>query len=136
MNALRRFFFALAIAMGASLVMVSAQDYGSGPPPGVQSQFEQARTNAMNALSADHRSKVQAIMDQVNNGSLSRQDGASQIDGILTSSESSAVLDQAQMLREAMQQSGGHRGFGGGGGGNHKPDAGRFLLMVSHPPQQ
>ncbi len=137
---------ALAFALFALPIAAPAQQFpGDGPPPEVRAQMEQARTdarnNAMNSLSADHRAKVQAIATQVENGSLSREDASSQIDGILTPQEQQAVLAQMQKMRDAMHAamaahnnadgSGGHPG----GPQHRKPDAGRFLLMLNgHPP--
>lgn len=83
----------------------SAQEYG--PPPQMRTQMEQVRNNAkaaaLNALSPDHRNRVQAIVDQVNSGSLDRQAAAQQIDAILTPSESQAVLAQGTKMRDAMR---------------------------------
>jgi hypothetical protein len=117
----------------------------------MRAQFEQARTQAktaaFNDLSADHRAKVQAIIDRVQSGSLDPRDAGSQIDAILTPAESQAVLGEAQKLRDAMRQLFAAQGGGGfsgqrpggeagahRGGMNRKPDAGRFLLMVSRQP--
>ncbi len=146
---------ALALALFALPVAAPAQQFpGDGPPPEVRAQMEQARTdaknNAMNALSADHRAKVQAIVSQVENGSLSREDASKQIDRILTPQEQQAVLGQMQKMRDAMHAAMAARNNDGGPGGpggppgaaqRRAPDAGRFLLMLnghrpSPPPQQ
>ena len=102
-----------------------------------------AKTAAFNALSADHRARVQAIIDQVNGGSLDRRSAAQQIDAVLTPSETQAVLAQQAKMREEMHavfaQSGqGGPGPGGPGAGGHgpeggqhrQPDAGRTLVML------
>ena len=97
----------------------------------------QAKTAAFNDLSADHRAKVQAILAQVQSGSLEPQDAASQIDAVLSPSESQAVLGEAQKMRDAMQKAFGNDGPPRGMM-NRKPDAGRVLLMLSRsrrPPQ-
>lgn len=70
-----------------------------GPPPQFQQAREAAKTAALNDLSPDHRAKVQAIAQQVQSGSLSVQDAAKQIDGILSANETQAVLSEQQNLR-------------------------------------
>lgn len=110
-----------------------------GPPPEMRAQMEQLRTQyktaVLNDLSADHRAKVQAILAQVQSGSLDPRDASGQIDGILSPAETQAVLGEAQKLHDAMRkamaqaQAQHHRGMAG-----HKPDAGRFLMMLSMPP--
>lgn len=121
------------------------------PDQGVVTQMQQARdaakTAALNDLTPDHRTKVEAIAQQVQSGSLSSQDAAKQIDGMLTDTETQAVLGEQQKLRDAMRQAfgasggtgggfgsgggrfGGHGGFGGRQG-NRTPDAGQFLLTL------
>ena len=90
----------------------------------------------MNDLSADHRAKVQAIVTQVQNGSLDPRSGATQIDAILSPAESQAVLSEAQKLhdtmRKAMQNPGPPHPM------HRKRDAGRFLMMLNmrFPPPQ
>ncbi len=158
MNRMRKAFYAalvLAISLPAAAWAQSAQ--GQGPPPEMRAQMDQVRQNAQTAvsndLSADHRSKVQAIVAQVNNGSLSRQDASAQIDAILSPAESKAILADQQKTRAAMRQifqnanegggPGGPGGYGGrppgagngGPGANRTPDAGRFVLMVFATPQ-
>jgi hypothetical protein len=138
------------LALGTPIA-ASAQMFpgGDGPPPEVRAQMEQARTNAkaaaFNDLSADHRAKVEAIVAKFNDGSLEPADAASQIDAILTPDEAKAVLAEQQKLRDAMRQAfaaanGGNAperpGGYGSRGANRKPDAGRFLLMVSRQPRQ
>ncbi len=134
----------LAAVSLAACGRVHAQN--EGPPAQVRSQIQQirsdAKTAAFNALSADHRSRVQSIIDQFNSGSLDRDTAASQIDGVLTPSESQAVLAQQTKMRDALRaafaQSGqsGSTGQGGwhrpgGARGTHRPpDAGRTLLML------
>ncbi len=110
---------------------------GQGPPPEVRARFEQARTQAktaaFNDLSPDHRAKIQAISAQVQDGSLDRRAASAQIDAMLSPSETQAVLGEAQKLRDALQKT-----FAGEGPSqpmNRKPDAGRFLLMVSGQPR-
>ncbi|MBV9440719.1 MAG: hypothetical protein JOZ24_12065 [Candidatus Eremiobacteraeota bacterium] len=77
---------------------------------------DDARVAAYAALSADHRTKVQAIIDQVNAGKLTDPRGAAQqIDAILTPDESKAVLAQHDKLRAAMEQA--HAAMGGPNGG-------------------
>ncbi len=127
----------LAFALTASFLplAIGAQEPpgppGDGPPPEMRAQMEQlrtqAQTNAMNALSADHRAKVQAIVAQVEGGSLSREDATKQIDALLTPDESRAVLAQGQKMHEAMQAV-----FTHSPRPNHRtPDAGMLLLMLN-----
>lgn len=114
----------------------------SGPPsPEMRAQFEQMRsqykTAALNDLSADHRGKVQAILAQVQSGSLDPRDASKQIDGILSQSEAQAVLGEAQKMHDAMRKAmaGGAPPPHAGGMMHRKPDAGRFLMMLSMPPR-
>lgn len=126
----------------AALAQAAPPDAPPGGPPSPQmrAQFEQLRsqykTAALNDLSADHRGKVQAILAQVQSGSLDPRDASEQIDGILSQSEAQAVLGEAQKMHDAM-----HKAMAGGApphaGGmmRRKPDAGRFLMMLSMPPR-
>lgn len=146
MNSLRNVLLAgvvMALVSPVAALAQAAPPDGppQGPPPEMRAQFEQARdqakTAAMNDLSADHRAKVQAIIAQVQSGSLDPRDAGTQIDGILSPSESQAVLGEAQKLRDAM-----HKAMQNAGPPrnhmNHKPDAGRILMMLNlgpRPPQ-
>jgi hypothetical protein len=139
-----------ALVFPAAALAQSAPDGGYGPPPEVRAQLEQARsqakTAAFNDLSADHRTKVQAIIAQVQDGSLDPRDASTQIDAILSPAESQAVLGEGQKLRDTMRQvfaAQGGPSFGGGQrpggdnarrGMNRKPDAGRILIMLSREP--
>lgn len=102
-----------------------------------------AKTNAFNALSAQHRTQVQKTIDQFNAGSIDRDTAASQIDAVLTPGESQAVLAAQSKMRDAMRaafaqsengQQSPHGGWGHRGGmmgGHHRQrDAGRTLLML------
>ena len=164
---MKRIVFALALALGVAPLVAAAQGApGGGPPPEMRAKMEQmrgdAKTASYNALSGDHRMKVQAIVDKFNSGSLADpRDAASQIDAILAPDETKAVLTQRQSMREAMRaafaQNGGSAGAGGQNGpggqarGGEGPsgqagsmqhhdggqaDAGRFLLGVSADPQK
>jgi hypothetical protein len=119
----------LALALGVTPAVAAAQaGPGGGPPGDMRAKMEQARSDAKtasyNALSADHRAKVQAIVDQFDAGTLTDpRAAASRIDAVLTPDETTAVLAQRQALRSAMEQS---MGAGGGppGAGGGPPDAG------------
>ncbi len=130
--------FAALLSPVAALAQMAP---GDGPPPEVRAQFEQARSQAQTAtmsdLSPEHRAKVQAILAQVQSGSLDRRAASSQIDSLLSPAESQAVLGEAQKMRDAMRKAAAnaqqtdHM--------NRKPDAGRVLLMLNlapRPPQQ
>ncbi len=150
---------ALFIAAISLTATVAAQAQEQGPPSQIRAQMEQirssARTAAFNDLSSDHRARVQAIINQVNSGSLDRQAAAQQIDEVLSPSESQAILAQGSKMRDAMRtmyqqrfqqngaesqsagaqgwHGGGQRGPGGPGGSGMQrraPDAGRMLLML------
>ena len=142
------FLLATAILPFATATTL-AQTPPEGPPPAVRAQMQQlhdsAKTNAFNALSADHRARVQAILDQVNAGSLDRRAAATQIDAILSPGESQAVLNEQKKMRDAMRAyfaqnpppgGTGQRAERGGPGGpgngqrTHTPDAGRTLVML------
>lgn len=139
MKSLRNLLLAGAFTVLASPLAALAQaappppDGPPGPPPEMRAQFEQARnqarTAAMNDLSADHRTKVQAILAQVQAGSLDPRDAATQIDGVLSPSESQAVLGEMKKMHDAM-----HKAMQNPGPPRHmnrKPDAGRALMMLN-----
>jgi hypothetical protein len=77
---------------------------------------------------------VQAILAQVQSGSLDRRDAATQIDGILTPGESQAVLAEGQKMRDDMRKAMAADANTQGRRMNRKPDAGRILMMLSMPP--
>ncbi len=145
---------ALALATGLPLAACAQQSNASenGPSPEIRQQMQaahdSAKTAAFNDLTPADRAKVQAIIDQVNNGQLTDLRAASQqIDAILSPTESKAVLGERTKMMAAIRANmparpdnmgpgpngappngaapnGGHRG---GFGGN---DAGRFLLQL------
>ncbi len=128
--------FAALVTPMAALAQMGPPGGPPGPPsPEMRAQFEktraQYRTAALNELSADHRAKVQAILAQVQSGSLDPRDASTQIDAILTPSESQAVLTQAQKMHDAMRAQ--MANAGPPHHMNRKPDAGRFLMMLSMP---
>ncbi|BDE05566.1 hypothetical protein WPS_08420 [Vulcanimicrobium alpinum] len=89
---------ALAIGLPLGAAAQSAPDSApGGPPPEMRARMERARDDAraaaLGALSAAHRTQVQAILDQLNSGKLNDpRAAAAQIDGLLTADESKAVL--------------------------------------------
>jgi len=129
----------LSLALAAALVPLAAcshPDQSNGSSPEAQAQLTQARsvarTNARAALSADHQSKVDAIVASFNNGSLAAPAAATQIDAVLSPGETSAVLAQQQKMRDALRAArpvGGNRPSGFSGR-RRTPDAGRFLLQI------
>ncbi|MFN2449770.1 MAG: hypothetical protein ABR508_08255 [Candidatus Baltobacteraceae bacterium] len=155
-------FFALVLA-AALMPLAAAPTLAQAPPagpPAFRAQMEQlhatAKTNVFNALSADHRTRVQAIINQVNAGTLDRRGAASQIDAFLSPSESQAILAEGKKMHDAMRQyfaqnppRGGERMGGPGARGRRgtqaqherTPDAGRMVVMLGanrrqRPPSQ
>ena len=101
---------ALLVATGLPLAACAQQSNAAenGPSPEIRAQMQAARdsakTAAFNALSATDRAKVQAIVDQVNNGQLTDLRAASQqIDAALTPAETTAVLAQRDKLMQTMR---------------------------------
>jgi hypothetical protein len=101
---------ALLVATGLPLAACAQQSNAAenGPSPEIRAQMQAARdsakTAAFNALSAADRAKVQAIVDQVNNGQLTDLRAASQqIDAALTPAETTAVLAQRDKLMQTMR---------------------------------
>ena len=143
---MKQIMLALALAMPVLPAAAIAQEGpGYGPPPEVRAQMMKARDDArgaaMNGLSADHRAKVQAIITQVQNGTLSREDAQTQIDAILSPQESQTVLAQGQKLRDAMRAAMAARNEQRPNGQQDPngmqrrgPDAGRMLLMLNMRP--
>lgn len=129
----------LRLALAASLVSLAACSHpaqASGTSPEMRAKLTQARSeakaNTLAALSADHQSKINAIVASYNTGSVASTDAVKQIDALLSPGETSAVLAQQQKMRDtlrATRPSGGNRpnGFGGR---RRTPDAGRFLLQI------
>jgi hypothetical protein len=156
---------ALAATMPLSACAQTAQAQSQdGPPPAARAQMQQARdgakTAALNDLSADHRTRVQSIVDAVNNGTQTDlRAAATQIDAILSPTEQTAVLAERTKMMQAIRANmpqGGPNGAGpnggpgpngGGPGMNGGPngrgdqagpngarranDAGRFLLQLA-----
>jgi hypothetical protein len=138
--------FALLVATGLPLAACAQQGgnaAGGGPPPAVIQARADAKTAAFNDLSAPDRAKVQAIIDQVNNGQLTDLKAASQqIDAILSPTESTAVLGERTKMMDTMRANMPARPEGAGpgapgpnggppGGGMHrKSTAGGFLLQL------
>ena len=101
---------ALLVATGLPLAACAQQSNAAenGPSPEIRAQMQAARdsakTAAFNALSAADRAKVQAIVDQVNNGQLTDlRAAAQQIDAALTPAETTAVLAQRDKLMQTMR---------------------------------
>src|ERR1700681_4110501 len=148
---------ALVMATGLPLAACAQQSNAAenGPPPEIRAQMQAARdsakTAAFNDLSAGSRAKVQAIVDQVNNGQLTDlRAAAQQIDAALTPAETKAVLAERDKMMQTMRANmpprpdgagpaggpgmngpgpngAGPAGAHGARGGN---DAGRFLLSL------
>jgi hypothetical protein len=104
---MRYTLFALALGLALAPVMTSAQPGPGpgGPSPELQAKFDQlradAKTNSLKALSANHQTRIQAIVDGFNAGSVTPTDAIAQIDAILTPDESKVILDQNQKMRDA-----------------------------------
>jgi hypothetical protein len=70
----------------------------------MQAARDSAKTAAFNDLSAGSRAKVQAIIDQVNNGQLTDlRAAAQQIDAALTPAETKAVLAERDKMSQTMR---------------------------------
>jgi hypothetical protein len=149
---------ALVLAAGLPLSACAQQSNAAenGPPPEVRAQMQQARdaakTAAFNDLGAANRAKVQAIIDDVNNGKQTDlRAAAQQIDAFLTPDETKAVLAERTKMMQSMRANmpprpdgangpgpngPGPNGAGPNGGPPHGPggargnDAGRFLLSL------
>jgi hypothetical protein len=91
---------------------------------------KQAQTDAYNALSADHRAKVQSIVSQMESGTLSPERATVQIEDLLTPEESKAVSARAAQFHSTMRSI-----MESMPTPSPRPeDAARFLLMVSGKP--
>lgn len=147
---MRKIFLAVLLSAFAVPSVVLAQGFPGGMTPELQAQLQTVRTNAATAayaaLSADHRTKVQAIITSFNNGGVTIPDAVKQIDAILTPAEAAAILDQGQKAREAMRAAfmaaaGGaspppmrrpEAGQGQGENGPRRPPtAGRVMLSIA-----
>ena len=159
---------ALALATGLPLAACAQQSNAAenGPPPAIRAQMQQARDNAktaaFNDLTAADRAKVQAIIDQVNNGQLTDlRAAAQQIDAALTPAESKAVLGERDKMMAAIRanmpaRTDNNMGPGPNGappngapangtngerphgawGGHRAQTAGRFLLQLGVTPEK
>ena len=146
---MRNIFLVLLFAACALPIAAPAQ-FMPNLTPDQQAQVMKLRadskTASFNALSADHQTKVQAVITQFDNGSLSIADAVTQIDAIVTPDESKAVIAESQQMRDAMRKifesanggsppPGGMQGRSGGGQGQRRaPDAGRILLQLGASP--
>jgi hypothetical protein len=158
---------ALVVATGMPLAACAQQSNAgeNGPPPEIRAQMQQARdtakTAAFNDLTPADRAKVQAIINQVNNGQLTDlRAAAQQIDAAITPAEAQAVLAERTKMMANFRanhpdgmgpnggpgpngasgagpgpngagQNGEHRGFGG-----RNQTAGRFLLQLGVSPEK
>jgi hypothetical protein len=148
----------LAAVLAAGLPLtVCAQQAGppNGQPPEMRAQMQAARdaakTAAFNDLSPATRTKVQAIVDQINGGQLTDlRAAAAQIDAALTPAEAKAVLGEREKMMASMRANmpprpdgAGPNGPGPMAGGPNGPgadhprgpgaganDAGRFLISL------
>lgn len=146
---MRKILFALSLALFAAPITAAAQGF-PGLTPEQQAQIQTlrdtAKTTSFNALSADHRTKVQAIITNFDSGSVAIADAVTQIDAILTPDESKAVIAAGVTMRDAMRKmyadaNGGspppaRQGPPPGAGQNQRraPDAGRILLQLAASP--
>src|SRR5437588_673866 len=143
---MRTIFFALSLALFAAPVAAAAQGFPGLTPEQqaeIQTLRDTAKTTSFNALSADHRTKVQAIITNFNGGSVAIADAVTQIDAVLTPDESKAVIAAGQTMRDAMRKMyedvnggsppPGRQGPppGAGQGQRRPPDAGRVLLQLA-----
>jgi len=139
--------FVLAAALAAMCLTGCARnqasDDGSAASPEMRAQMQAARSAAKSAslaeLSDDHRAKVEAVAQKFDDGSLELEDATTQIDAILSTSESQAVLAEQKKMRDALRAAaaaGGGSGSRNGFGGRRPPDAGRFLLSVLASPDK
>jgi hypothetical protein len=108
---MKSWFFAMILSAGAGLpaaaLAQSAPPPGAaGPPPAMQAEMgkvhAEAKASAYAALSADHRAKVQSIVDQVVAGGMPMRDAAAQIDTLLTPDEKKAVFAATAHARDEM----------------------------------
>ncbi len=161
---MQKAFSVLALMIAAGLpVSACAQQSNAaenGPPPEVRAQIQAAhdaaKTAAFNDLSAGNRSKVQAIIDDVNSGKQTDlRAAAQQIDALLSPDETKAVLAERTKMMQTMRANmpprpdgangpgpngpgpngagpngAGPNGGPGRGAGARGNDAGRFLLSL------
>ncbi|GAC1426234.1 MAG: hypothetical protein NVSMB5_20710 [Candidatus Velthaea sp.] len=133
----------LAAPLGA---FAQSSPPAGGPPPEMRAQMEQIRsaghTAAFDALTADHKVQVQAIVDRVASGAIAdRRTAVQQIDAILTPEEAKNVLAAgAKMHADMRAMRDAHappaaEGAEGAGRpakpGKMRKDAGFVLLMTS-----
>jgi hypothetical protein len=137
---------ALALGLAFAPIAASAQP-GPGPAgasPELRAKFEQARAdakaNSLKALSADHQTKIQAVVDGFNAGTIVPTDAIAQIDAILTPDESKAALDQQQKMRDTLKAlrpaDAGPPPERPSGDKPKAADAGRFLLTLLASPEK
>jgi hypothetical protein len=144
---MRNILAALTLALFALPVAASAQGFPGMTPEQmaqVQKLRDTAKDSSFKALSADHLTKVQAVITQFNNGSVSIPDAVTQIDAVLTPDEAKAVIAAGQTMRDGMRAMYAAANNGAsppprpagppGGGPPRAPDAGRILLQVSASP--
>jgi hypothetical protein len=144
---MRYIVLAMTLVTALALPACSKSDSSSDSGPAgdlrahMQQAREDARTSCMQALSSTEKTKVDTIIAAFNGGSLSMDQAATQIDGILTPAESQAVLAEQEKMRETIRQAAQANGMGTlqgrrNGSGHRPPDAGRFLVMIAGAPDR
>ncbi|HEY8322303.1 MAG TPA: hypothetical protein VIG46_11005 [Candidatus Baltobacteraceae bacterium] len=133
---MKNVLIACALAVITAVGCASAQPQSGDGRAAMQQARADAKAASWSALSADHQTKVQTVVNGFNAGTLDIPTASQQIDAILTPAETTAVLAQSQKLRDAMKAAfaangGGQGGAGRGGmGAGRTQDAGRFLLSL------
>jgi hypothetical protein len=120
---------AVVLASGLPLAACAQQSNAAenGPPPAIQQAHDAAKAAAFNDLTPANRAKVQAIIDQVNNGQLTDlKAAAQQIDAALSPTETKAVLAERTKMMAAVRANMPARpdGMGPGGPNGGPPNAG------------
>jgi len=133
---MKAMFLALGLLVAATGCAASAQSHSDSNRAAFQQTRDGAKTQALAALSNDHRTKVEALVSKAESGGFTDAQAAAQaIDGILSPQESQAVsaarADMMQKIRAARQSSGDQAGPPRRRAGGAVPnDPGYFLLSL------
>ena len=111
-------FLAVTCALVLAPVVATAQVFTTfgpgagevrvfGPSPELRAKMDaarkQARTDALSALTPEHRAKVESIVSRLDSGALSPERATVQIEDLLTPEESKALAQREQQFHEKMR---------------------------------
>src|SRR5579883_2354938 len=90
---------ACAAALSACIPLAAHAQQMTASDESLQRALDAARIAALNHLSDEHRAKILDLISQARSGAISADEGAKQMDGVLSPTETLAVLDEQGKMR-------------------------------------